>query len=86
MKLWKSIFRSILGVCRVNKKLRKKDNLIIKYRGDIMKNGIDFVISQKFWDISNNFGLNTNILETNLINLGVVLGLLIYFGKGVCAD
>lgn len=50
-----------------------------------MKNGINFVISQKFWDISNDFGLNTNILETNLINLGVVLGLLIYFGKGVCA-
>lgn len=50
-----------------------------------MKNGINFVISQKFWDIGNDFGLNTNILETNLINLGVVLGLLVYFGKGVCA-
>lgn len=73
-------------MCRVNKKLRKKENLIIKHRGNIMKNGINFVISQKFWDISNDFGLNTNILETNLINLGVVLGLLVYFGKGVCAD
>lgn len=51
-----------------------------------MKNGIDFVIFQKFWDISTDFGLNTNLLETNLINLGVVLGLLVYFGKGVCAD
>nr|QWW92343.1 ATP synthase CF0 subunit I [Ptychanthus striatus] len=47
-----------------------------------MKNGIDFVISPKFWDISTDFGLNTNLLETNLINLGVVLGLLVYFGKG----
>lgn len=36
--------------------------------------------------IDKGFGLNTNLLETNLINLGVVLGLLIYFGKGVCAD
>lgn len=36
--------------------------------------------------VGNGFGLNTNLLETNLINLGVVLGLLIYFGKGVCAD
>jgi hypothetical protein len=25
-------------------------------------------------------------LETNLINLAVVVGLLVYFGKGVCAD
>lgn len=73
-------------MCRVNKKLRKKENLIIKHIGNIMKNGINFGISQKFWDISNDFGLNTNILETNLINLGVVLGLLFYFGKGVCAD
>nr|YP_010865667.1 ATP synthase CF0 subunit I [Frullania muscicola]BEG72839.1 ATP synthase CF0 subunit I [Frullania muscicola] len=32
--------------------------------------------------VGNGFGLNTNLLETNLINLGVVLGLLIYFGKG----
>lgn len=51
-----------------------------------MENGTDFVISQKFWTLANSFGLNTNILETNLINLGVVLGLLVYFGKGVCAD
>nr|YP_009667964.1 ATP synthase CF0 subunit I [Jubula hutchinsiae]QCW58740.1 ATP synthase CF0 subunit I [Jubula hutchinsiae] len=47
-----------------------------------MKNEINFGISQKFWTIGNSFGLNTNLLETNLINLGVVLGLLVYFGKG----
>eukprot|EP00850_Spirogloea_muscicola_P023829 SM000392S14718 [mRNA] locus=s392:4847:14461:+ [translate_table: standard] len=29
------------------------------------------------------FGLNTNLLETNLINLAVVIGVLVYFGKGV---
>ncbi|MDX2229700.1 MAG: F0F1 ATP synthase subunit B [Leptolyngbyaceae cyanobacterium bins.349] len=28
------------------------------------------------------FGLNTDILETNLVNLLVVIGLLIYFGRG----
>nr|QWW93175.1 ATP synthase CF0 subunit I [Lunularia cruciata] len=47
-----------------------------------MKNGTDFVISSKFWTIAGSFGLNTNLLETNLINLGVVIGLLVYFGKG----
>jgi len=51
-----------------------------------MENGTDFVISQKFWTLANSFGLNTNILETNLINLGVVLGLLVYFGKGVLSN
>ena len=28
------------------------------------------------------FGINTNILETNLINLGVIIGALIYLGGG----
>jgi len=51
-----------------------------------MINGIDSAIPQRFWIISNGFGLNTNPLETNLINLVVVIGLLVYFGKGVCAS
>jgi len=29
------------------------------------------------------FGLNFNILETNLINLAIALGILVYFGRGV---
>uniref|UniRef100_A0A7N0TSU9 Uncharacterized protein n=1 Tax=Kalanchoe fedtschenkoi TaxID=63787 RepID=A0A7N0TSU9_KALFE len=29
---------------------------------------------------------NTDILATNPINLSVVLGVLIFFGKGVCAS
>lgn len=29
------------------------------------------------------FGLNFNLLETNIINLAIVIGILIYFGKGV---
>nr|YP_009943636.1 ATP synthase CF0 subunit I [Scapania ampliata]QOD95469.1 ATP synthase CF0 subunit I [Scapania ampliata] len=51
-----------------------------------MENEIDFVISPKLWILANSFGLNTNLLETNLINLGVVLGLLVYFGKGVLSN
>nr|WIA67540.1 ATP synthase CF0 subunit I [Apopellia endiviifolia]WIA67628.1 ATP synthase CF0 subunit I [Apopellia endiviifolia]WIA67804.1 ATP synthase CF0 subunit I [Apopellia endiviifolia] len=51
-----------------------------------MENGTDLVFSQKFWTIANSFGINTNLLETNLINLGVVLSLLVYFGKGVLSN
>ncbi|MFN4067562.1 MAG: F0F1 ATP synthase subunit B [Thermosynechococcus sp.] len=29
------------------------------------------------------FGLNTNLLETNLINLAILIGVLVYFGRGV---
>nr|YP_010290312.1 ATP synthase CF0 subunit I [Anarthria humilis]ULQ64078.1 ATP synthase CF0 subunit I [Anarthria humilis] len=32
------------------------------------------------------FGFNTDILATNLINLSVVIGVLIFFGKGVLKD
>jgi len=32
------------------------------------------------------FGFNTNLLETNLINLAVVIGVLVYFGKGVLSS
>lgn len=28
------------------------------------------------------FGLNTNILETNIVNLAIVIGVLVYFGRG----
>ena len=50
-----------------------------------MQNIINLVISSNYWPIAGTFGLNTNLLETNLINLSVVLSLLVYFGKGVCA-
>lgn len=50
-----------------------------------MQNISNLVISLGYWPIAGNFGLNTNLLETNLINLSVVLSLLVYFGKGVCA-
>nr|YP_007026123.1 ATP synthase CF0 subunit I [Apopellia endiviifolia]AFU88833.1 ATP synthase CF0 subunit I [Apopellia endiviifolia] len=51
-----------------------------------MENGTDLVFSRKFWTLANSFGINTNLLETNLINLGVVLSLLVYFGKGVLSN
>uniref|UniRef100_A0AAT9UT95 ATP synthase subunit b, chloroplastic n=1 Tax=Pallavicinia longispina TaxID=280536 RepID=A0AAT9UT95_9MARC len=51
-----------------------------------MKNDIDFIIFPGSWSVANAFGINTNLLETNLINLGVVFGLLVYFGKGVLSN
>nr|YP_010188652.1 AtpF [Bryum argenteum]QZJ47455.1 AtpF [Bryum argenteum]WKV29131.1 AtpF [Bryum argenteum] len=48
-----------------------------------MQNIINLIVFLGYWPIAGNFGLNTNLLETNLINLSVVLGLLVYFGKGV---
>lgn len=38
------------------------------------------------WTLAAGIGLNTNILEINLINLILVLGILFYYGKGVCAS
>nr|YP_009183890.1 ATP synthase CF0 subunit I [Woodwardia unigemmata]ALN96661.1 ATP synthase CF0 subunit I [Woodwardia unigemmata] len=35
------------------------------------------------WTFAASIGLNTNILEINLINLILVLGILFYYGKGV---
>lgn len=52
----------------------------------MQNNIINLVIFSSYWPIAGNFSLNTNLLETNLINLSVVLSLLVYFGKGVCAS
>ncbi|KAB1670088.1 hypothetical protein ES319_1Z200900v1, partial [Gossypium barbadense] len=38
------------------------------------------------WPSAGSFGVNTDILATNPINLSVVLGVLIFFGKGVLSD
>nr|ACP50890.1 ATP synthase CF0 B subunit [Pinus rzedowskii] len=51
-----------------------------------MKNVIDPFISLSYWPSAGGFGLNTNILETNIINPSVVLSVLIYFGKGVLSN
>nr|YP_009646917.1 ATP synthase CF0 B chain [Cephalotus follicularis]QCX31994.1 ATP synthase CF0 B chain [Cephalotus follicularis]UZT28296.1 ATP synthase CF0 subunit I [Cephalotus follicularis] len=51
-----------------------------------MKNVTDSFVSFGHWSSAGSFGLNTDILATNPINLSVVLGVLIFFGKGVLSD
>jgi len=51
-----------------------------------MKNVTDSFVSLGRWPSAGSFGFNTDILATNLINLSVVLGVLIFFGKGVLND
>nr|YP_009989710.1 ATP synthase CF0 subunit I [Molineria capitulata]QNN00377.1 ATP synthase CF0 subunit I [Molineria capitulata] len=51
-----------------------------------MKNVTDSFVSLGHWPSAGSFGLNTDILATNPINLSVVLGVLIFFGKGVLND
>nr|YP_009560429.1 ATP synthase CF0 B subunit [Acer amplum subsp. catalpifolium]AVK40409.1 ATP synthase CF0 B subunit [Acer amplum subsp. catalpifolium] len=48
-----------------------------------MKNITDSFVSLVRWSFAGSFGFNTDILATNPINLSVVLGVLIFFGKGV---
>nr|YP_008994506.1 ATP synthase CF0 subunit I [Hypseocharis bilobata]AGV02934.1 ATP synthase CF0 subunit I [Hypseocharis bilobata] len=51
-----------------------------------MKNVTDSFVSLGRWPSAGSFGFNTDILATNPINLIVVLGVLIFFGKGVLND
>nr|YP_009577953.1 ATPase subunit I [Bunchosia argentea]QBK32570.1 ATPase subunit I [Bunchosia argentea] len=51
-----------------------------------MKNVTDSFVSLGHWPYAGSFGFNTDILATNPINLSVVLGVLIFFGKGVLND
>nr|YP_009659142.1 ATP synthase CF0 subunit I [Antiaris toxicaria]QCQ82360.1 ATP synthase CF0 subunit I [Antiaris toxicaria] len=51
-----------------------------------MKNLTDPFLSLGSWPSAGSFGFNTDILATNPINLSVVLGVLIFFGKGVLND
>nr|YP_010856110.1 ATP synthase CF0 subunit I [Phoenix acaulis]YP_010856195.1 ATP synthase CF0 subunit I [Phoenix loureiroi]YP_010856365.1 ATP synthase CF0 subunit I [Phoenix reclinata]YP_010856450.1 ATP synthase CF0 subunit I [Phoenix rupicola]YP_010856535.1 ATP synthase CF0 subunit I [Phoenix theophrasti]WGM68145.1 ATP synthase CF0 subunit I [Phoenix roebelenii]WGM76433.1 ATP synthase CF0 subunit I [Phoenix sp. M_XM227]WGM78232.1 ATP synthase CF0 subunit I [Phoenix canariensis]WGM67636.1 ATP synthase CF0 len=51
-----------------------------------MKNVTDSFLSLGHWPSAGSFGFNTDILATNPINLSVVLGVLIFFGKGVLND
>nr|YP_010512550.1 ATP synthase CF0 B subunit [Baptisia leucophaea]AJE72401.1 ATP synthase CF0 B subunit [Baptisia alba]UXL83957.1 ATP synthase CF0 B subunit [Baptisia leucophaea] len=39
-----------------------------------------------YWPSAGSFGFNTDILATNPINLSVVLGVLVFFGKGVLSN
>nr|YP_009860827.1 ATP synthase CF0 subunit I [Clivia miniata]YP_010229120.1 ATP synthase CF0 subunit B [Clivia gardenii]QST20533.1 ATP synthase CF0 subunit B [Clivia miniata var. citrina]QUM11570.1 ATP synthase CF0 subunit B [Clivia caulescens]QUM11656.1 ATP synthase CF0 subunit B [Clivia robusta]QKG63968.1 ATP synthase CF0 subunit I [Clivia miniata]QST20447.1 ATP synthase CF0 subunit B [Clivia gardenii] len=51
-----------------------------------MQNLTDSFVSLGHWPSAGSFGFNTDILATNPINLSVVLGVLIFFGKGVLND
>nr|YP_010420599.1 ATP synthase CF0 subunit I [Urera baccifera]USG54318.1 ATP synthase CF0 subunit I [Urera baccifera]USG98275.1 ATP synthase CF0 subunit I [Urera sp. W144] len=51
-----------------------------------MKNVTDSFLSVIYWSSAGSFGFNTDIFATNPINLSVVLGVLIFFGKGVLND
>nr|YP_010233177.1 ATP synthase CF0 B subunit [Centranthera grandiflora]QSX28380.1 ATP synthase CF0 B subunit [Centranthera grandiflora] len=51
-----------------------------------MNNGTDSFVSLGHWSSAGSFGFNTDILATNPINLSVVIGVLIFFGKGVLSD
>nr|YP_009433177.1 ATP synthase CF0 subunit I [Pedicularis cheilanthifolia]ATD53120.1 ATP synthase CF0 subunit I [Pedicularis cheilanthifolia] len=48
-----------------------------------MKNLTDSFVSLGYWPSAGSFGLNTDILATNPINLSVVIGILVFFGKGL---
>lgn len=47
------------------------------------QNAISFVYPLVNSHLAGSFGFNTNLLDNNLINLAVVVGILVYFGKGV---
>nr|WOR84784.1 ATP synthase CF0 subunit I [Incarvillea compacta] len=51
-----------------------------------MKNVTDSFLSLGHWPSARSFGFNTDIFATNPINLSVVIGVLIFFGKGVLSD
>nr|YP_010981263.1 ATP synthase CF1 subunit 6 [Chroesthes longifolia]WOE90441.1 ATP synthase CF1 subunit 6 [Chroesthes longifolia] len=51
-----------------------------------MKNVTDSFLSLGQWPFAGSFGFNTDILATNPINRSVVIGVLIFFGKGVLSD
>nr|QBC71803.1 ATP synthase CF0 subunit I [Drosera indica] len=51
-----------------------------------MNNVTDSFVSLGHWPSAGSFGINTDILATNPINLSVVIGLLIFFGKRVLSD
>nr|YP_010575669.1 ATP synthase CF0 subunit I [Xylanche himalaica]UZN42903.1 ATP synthase CF0 subunit I [Xylanche himalaica] len=51
-----------------------------------MKNVTDSFVSLVHRSSAESFRFNTNILATNPINLSVVIGVLIFFGKGVLSD
>jgi len=60
--------------------------LVLSIKGEHMKNVTDSFVFLGLWPFAGSFGLNTDILATNLINLIVVISVLVLFGKGVLND
>lgn len=48
-----------------------------------MNGTTDDITLISLFSLGEGFAINTNLLDTNLINLTVVIGVLIYFGKGI---
>jgi F-type H+-transporting ATPase subunit b len=51
--------------------------------GENMNGTTDDITLISLFSLGEGFAINTNLLDTNLINLTVVIGVLIYFGKGI---
>ena len=51
-----------------------------------MTNGTNALVSLGHWPSAGSFGFNTDPFATNLINLSIVFGVLIFFGKRVLSD
>jgi F-type H+-transporting ATPase subunit b len=54
--------------------------------GENMNSATDLINLLNNWHLAPGFGFNTNPLETNLINLAIVIGVLVYFGKKMFSD
>nr|QOH99612.1 ATP synthase CF0 subunit I [Adiantum reniforme var. sinense] len=48
-----------------------------------MRSISEIVAPLSYWALAGNISLNTDIFDINLINLTLVLGILLYYGKGV---
>ena len=89
-KLKYKLLNEIFFLLKKKKKNKKKKDKVLFYslarRGDYMKNLTDSFVYLGHWPSAGSFGFNTDILATNPINLSVVFGVLIFFGKGVCVS
>lgn len=81
----KIIFLLLLKITRIKKRTEGLFYSLAR-RGDYMNNLTDSFVYLGHWPSAGSFGFNTDILATNPINLSVVFGVLIFFGKGVCVS
>lgn len=77
-------FRNLSNFTRLDQKLPK---FVKPSRRERNTRSISEIVTpSSYWAPAGSIGLNTNIFEINLINLVLVLGILFYYGKGVCAS